>query len=123
MLLGSIAGIFALLGIAYRIYFMRVREDFFRGPHLHARIDAMFEPYLGQRVSEDGLRALQSQADGMFRDIMTGVGLVPDGWTLLVHVDDLLGPVPKLKGPNGQLLDVADFEQRIRDGKIDLSTG
>jgi len=121
MFFGVVAAAFAILGIAYRIYFMRTREDVFRGPHLRARIDAMFEPYTGQRLSADRLRALESEADVLFRDIVTGVGLVPDGWTVQVHIDDLLGPVPRLKGPDGQLLYPADFEQRIRDGRIDLA--
>ena len=123
ILFGFVVPAIALLGIAYRIYFMRVREDVYRGPRLHARIDALFEPYTGQRLDPDSLRTLEAQADAMFRDIITGVGLVPEGWTLLVQLDDVLGPVPRLKGPAGQLLHVADFEQSLRDGTIDLPSG
>ena len=123
MSLGFVALVFALLGILYRIYFMRTGEDVLRGPHLHARLDAIFEPHVGEALSEDQLRALEARADTMFRDIMTGVGLVPTGWTVMVQADDVLGPVLKLQGPDGQVLHVADFEQRLRDGGIDLSTG
>jgi hypothetical protein len=121
MFFGYLAGIFAALGIAYRIYFMRTQEDVFRGPHLHDRLDALFDPYVGQTLDQDAIRTLQAQADELFRDIITGVGLVPDGWTVLVHIDEMLGPVPRLTGPDGELLHIADFEQRLRDGRIDLS--
>ena len=122
MFLAVVAVVLALLGTVYRVYFWRVREDVYRGPHLHARLDAIFEPYIGQALTDDHRRALEAQADTLFRDIMTGVGLVPDGWTVLVQADELLGPVPRLKGPDGKLLHVADFEQRLRDGRIDFST-
>lgn len=112
-----------VFGVGTRIYFMRAREDVFRGPHLHARIDALFEPYSGQKPSPRVLALLQTEADTLFRDVMTGVGLVPNDWQLLVQVDDVMGPVPHLRGPEGQLLHIADFEQRLRDGRIDLTSG
>ena len=123
VLFGFLFLICAALGIAFRIFFMRVREDVFRGPHLHARLDALFEPYIGQHLSSDSIQELESQADVMFRDVITGVGLLPHGWSVLVHTDDVLGPVPRMKGPDGQLLHVADFEQRLRDGRIELPAG
>ncbi|HET7543896.1 MAG TPA: hypothetical protein VFK05_28690 [Polyangiaceae bacterium] len=122
MILELILGSAIAFGIGSRIYFMRAREDVFRGPNLYARIDALFEPYAGQQLSPEIVAHLEAEADTLFRDIVTGVGLVPNHWRLLVHVDDVLGPVPRLRGPNGQLLDVADFEQRLRDGRINLSS-
>jgi|SRR6188768_2257140 len=120
MIFGLIFGALILLGLAARIHFMRTREDVFHGPQLHARLDALFEPYVGQRPTPELVATLEAEADTLFRDILTGVGLVPNDWHLLVQVDELLGPVPRLRGPDGQLLHLADFELRLRDGRIDL---
>lgn len=73
MSLALIAVVLLAFRLGIRIYFMRTREDVFRGPHLHARIDALFEPYIGHQPTPELVAALQSQADKLFRDIVTGV--------------------------------------------------
>lgn len=120
MILELVVGAVLVFGLANRVYFMRRRETAFRGPRLHARIDALFDAYVGQNLAPEVVAALQAEADRLFRDVLTGVGLVPNEWRLVVQIDELLGPVPRVGGPDGQLLHVADFEQRIQDGRIDL---
>jgi len=120
MVIEPIVGTLVALAVALRLYFLRTRGATPRGPNLHARIDALFEPYVGQELPPEVVAALQSQADNLFRDIVTGVGLLPNDWRLLVHMDDVLGPVPRVRGPSGELLHVADFEQRLYDGRIEL---
>jgi len=123
MLIFGIVAALVIVGFAIRILLMRDNEDVLRGPHLHARLDVIFEPHAGQRLSPDAVLALQARADTEFRDIMTGVGLVPDPWCVRVHLDDVLGPVPRVHGPAGQVLHVGEFEQRVLDGRIELTAG
>ena len=123
MILAVILLLLSIPALGLRIYFMRQTEDTYRGPHLHARVHAIFDAYDGVQLAPAELRALELRADTAFRDIITGVGLVPTGWGLRVHVDELLGPVPRIHGPDDEVLDVAEFERRLRDGEIDLPMG
>jgi hypothetical protein len=110
-----------LIGTMLRIRFARGHSDVLVGPQLHSRIQARFEPLEGARLSPEGLRSLELQADADFRDILTGVGLVPTGWSVRVVLDDVLGPVPRVHGPDGEVLTVADFEHRLREGRLELA--
>jgi hypothetical protein len=123
MILAVILLLLTIPALGLRIYFMRQTENTYRGPHLHARLHAMFDAYDGVQLAPAELRSLELRADTAFRDIITGVGLVPTGWGLRVHLDELLGPFPRIHGPNGQVLDVAEFERRLRDGELDLPMG
>ena len=102
--------------------FRDVSNGAFSGVQLHDRIDALFEPSVGQQPTPELVASLQAEADALFRDILTGAGLVPNEWRVLVHVDDVLGPVPRIHGPNGQELQVAAFEQRLLEGTLVLPT-
>lgn len=115
----------ALLTGAYlyiRIRYMRARHEAFFGPHLYAQIEAMFEPFEGKQVDDEVLIQLEREAARKFEDILNGVGLLSSGWHLKVELDDLLGPVPRIHGPNGQLLTVSAFEHRLRTGALELRT-
>jgi hypothetical protein len=110
-----------LIGTILRIRFARGHNDVLVGPQLQSRIQALFEPFEGSRLSPEGRRSLELQADAAFRDILTGVGLVPTGWSVRVTLDDVLGPVPRVHGPDGEVLTVADFERRLREGHLELA--
>ena len=119
----AIVVVFAVIlvgGLYMRIRFMRTAHDVMFGPNLHDRIHAIFDPFEGQRVSQATLEQLEVAASRAFEDILTGVGLLPGDWKLKVHVDDVLGPIPRLHGPDGQVLEVATFEQRVRTREIEL---
>jgi hypothetical protein len=116
----ALFGALALSWVLLRAHFQQGRSDVFVGPRLHERMEELFEPHLGQAVSPAVARELEAQANRLFNDVMTGVALVPDGWRVVVQNDEALGPVPRLQGPNGQLLDVAEFEQRVREGRLRL---
>lgn len=91
-----------------------------RGPRLYDRIRAILDPYEGQQLSSDSLVILQAEASTAFHDILAGVGLDAGPWKLRLHADDVLGPVARVHGPGGEVMDVADFEHRLRQGRIDL---
>ena len=120
----TLLGVASLLllgfGVWIRIRFLRTSQEVFFGPNLHDRIEAIFGPYEGMQISPDALETLEAEAGRAFDDILTGVGLVFDGWTLRVRLDDLLGPIPEIHGPKGQVLAVAAFEKRLRERQIDL---
>lgn len=97
------------------------RDDVLVGPQLHSRLHALFEPFEGAPLSPEGLSSLELQADAAFRDILTGVGVVPTGWSVRVTLDDVLGPVPSVHGPDGEMLTVAEFEHRLREGRLKLA--
>lgn len=107
--------------LAFRIRYHRARQDALYGPNLYDRIQAILEPYEGQQLSRDSLVILEAEAATAFRDILTGVGLRPGRWKLRVHADEVLGPVPHVHGPEGEVMDLADFEQRLREGRIQLA--
>jgi hypothetical protein len=110
-------------GVWTRVRFLRTSQEVFFGPNLHDRIDAIFGPYEGTQLSQEALDTLEAEAGRAFDDILTGVGLVPEGWRLGVRLDDLLGPVPEIHGPKGQVLAVAAFEKRLRERQIELPPG
>ncbi len=121
MAFASFAMAFVLLGVFLRLFFMRQREDYFRGPHLYQRIQVLLDPFEGHALGDEELARLEAKAADEFRNVLTGVGIVPEPWVLRVHADELLGPVARVHGPAGEVLSVAEFEQRLRDGRIDLS--
>jgi hypothetical protein len=51
------------------------------------------------------------------------LGLLPGEWSLHVHVDELLGPIPQLHGPGGQVVGLGVFERSLVDGSLDLPSG
>lgn len=63
---------------------------------------------------------LEAQANRSFEDAVTGLGLLPGDWRVEVSIDDILGPVPRMLGPGGQRLHIADFERRLIGGEIEL---
>lgn len=96
------------------------RDGPFSAPLLLERIDALFVRYEGQRPSAAEVEQLERDASRLFRDIITGLGYLPDDWSLRVHVDELLGPVPRLHGPEGLVLGLAVFDRGLRDGSLIL---
>lgn len=110
----------ALLGLALGGFASRRRDGFFQAPLLRERIDALFTPFEGRQPSSAELEQLQRQASELFRDIITGLGYLPEQWSLHVHVDELLGPLPRFHGPDGQVLGLAVFDRRLRDGSLIL---
>jgi hypothetical protein len=113
LLLGAFM-LFTVAGLALGSHFTR------RGPELHERLDALLAPYEGQSLAADALRELQDRANTLFRDIVTGAGLLPDDWSVVLELDDVLGPVARLHGPDGLILGVAELERKLRDGTIEL---
>ena len=96
--------------------FMHARQ----GPRLHDRVQAILDPYEGQQLSPDSLVILQAEASTAFHEILAGVGLTAGPWKLRVHADDVLGPVARIHGPGGAVMAVADFEHRLKQGRIEL---
>ncbi len=94
--------------------------DLFFSPSLHARIEALLDPFEGRVVSAAVLGELQSHAQRVFEDAVTGLGLLPGEWRVEVTCDELLGPVSAMVGPEQQCLHVADFEQRLRLRELEL---
>jgi hypothetical protein len=98
----------------------RKRDGFFQAPLLCERMESVFLPYAGRQPSPAELVELSRDARRLFSDIITGLGLMPGPWSLQIHVDDILGPLPQVHGPGGQILGLAVFERGLIDGSIDL---
>jgi hypothetical protein len=107
-------------GVWIRIRFLRTFKEVYFGPNLHDRIDPIFAPCEGMQLSQEALDTLEAEAGRAFDDILTGVGLVPEGWKLKVRLDDLLGPVPEVHGPKARVLALAAFEKGLRERQIEL---
>lgn len=120
MLLAFCLLLFAVLGGSLRLRASRDPRNVLSGPNLHYRIQALFEPFEGARVTPEERESLEQRADTLFRDILTGVGLVPIGWDVRVELDDVLGPVPRVHGPLGEVMAIAAFEHRLREGSLQL---
>lgn len=120
MLMMGALMLLAVAGLVLRGHFMRVDDDELRGPNLHERLEALLAPYEGQQPSPDALRELEVHANTVFRDAITGVGLIPNDWSLVLELDEVLGPVARLHGPGGAVLGTADFERALRDGAVSL---
>lgn len=121
MFLAIGALVLVLVVMIVRIRFARGHNDVLVGPQLHARLQDLFAPYEGSHPTPESLQELERRADTAFRDILTGVGLVPTDWAIRVVIDDILGPVPHVHGPHGVTLTVADFEHQLREGVLDLA--
>ncbi len=110
-------------GALWRAVHGRKRDGFFQAPLLGERLEPLFKPYEGRQPSAEELATLSRDARRLFEDIITGLGLLPGEWSLEVRVDELLGPLPQLHGPNGQIAGLAVFERWLVDGSLDLPSG
>lgn len=120
-IISGIGVVAAMLRIAFRVYSMRTRNGLYFGPRLYQRFSEVLDQYEGEQVSPEVLQALQSRLDQLFFDVITGVGLVPDSWEVQVVLDDVLGPTARICSRTGEVLSVAEFEQRLRDGRLELA--
>jgi hypothetical protein len=107
-------------GALVRALHGRKRDGFYQTPRLCERMEPVFRPYEGRQPSPAELAELSREAGRLFSDIITGLGLMPGRWSLQIHVDDILGPLPQVHGPSGQVLGLAAFERGLTDGSIDL---
>jgi hypothetical protein len=117
---GVIVALAVVSALVFRVAKMRAHHDLHFGPHLHSRVMRILEPYEGNQLPIGRLRELQRAAQETFDDTLTGVGLVPTGWRIELDCDDLLGPVAHVIGPDKQRFPLAEFEARLRDGRIAL---
>jgi hypothetical protein len=69
------------------------------------------------------LATLTRDAQRLFENVITGLGLLPGEWSLQVRVDELPDPLPQLHGPNGQVVGLGVFERGLVDGSLDLPNG
>ena len=89
-------------------------------PSLYTRIESILEPFEERQVTPEQLKQLERSVNDVFEDAITGVGLLPGEWRVSLTVDEILGPVPRMRGPNDAELRVAEFEQRLRARLIEL---
>jgi hypothetical protein len=113
----------AVLALLLGVRFSRARREIVYGPRLYQRFGDILAPYEGQSVPPEHLSKVQARLNELFFDALTGVGLVPSGWDVHVVLDDVLGPVAQIHGQNGEVLSIAEFEQRVREGQLDLDVG
>jgi hypothetical protein len=112
--------IFVIGALARRIFLLREHHYRHFGPNLYYRILDLLEPFAARRLSNEHLEQLELQAQALFEDILTGVGLVPAEWRVKLVLDDVRGPIPTVIKTDGETLTLAEFEGRLRNGKIDL---
>ena len=119
-IVGAILVLGFVVALALRIRHVRHDHDVRFGPHLHDRVMAIFDSVEAASLDDDEMRTLELHAQQCFDDVLTGVGLVASGWRVRVQSDEVLGPMPHLVGPDGSVFTLAEFEVRLRDGRIEL---